>query len=460
MKYKFYYRKYGNIESLLQQLNENIAFLTSYIIDNDNNKIDDVSLDSTIGLLKKIKGKLEDKSKFRLINPICINDCTCVETLEDAIKYSARFTTCGAIENAWRISLSTCTELNKTIDEMAKAINALGNNPENKQIVDDTTKLCQLVRICKHDDFYPLNQLDEQKMKDILKTTIKETYKPSRHFGVISGALLALGIIAFILFGCCSCKNNNKNNRNADRVSITILKEGDKTTFSYSLCDSMAISVEKGDSIIVEKGKNVCAAYPIQVIMRNDSCIVKDTVICLNIKYGMKVDTIVNSVTIFLPYKNNCSKALSREKKDESIQLFLIFKWTLLIIALTLMLIFVVRPIAVKLIESENKQNEKIINEKLRVQTEWQQILQDRYRLENRRVEIELNAIDKESKSEIDERVRANEHKRQMETKEKEIELEKYRINNSSQIAINQLTDKRLRDLNEQIAKVLSSFNQ
>lgn len=454
---KYYFRKYGNLESLVQKLNGNIVYLNSYI----KNKKDEVTEDSTIESLNDLLTKLNNPKTIELEYPFSLSFCNEIKDVAKAINYCTRDDKCSEIESAWRTSRDTCKELKKTVDDMAKAINALGDNPKDAPIVGNKTKICQFVRICKHDDFYPLNQLDEQKLKSILNPTIEETYKTNCRSRIVTGLLLTIGIIAFILFGCCSCKKNTEYNRNIDRISVSIVKEGDKTTFFYSSCDSVTISVEKVDSIIVERENDACEAFPIHVIMKMDSCRVKDSVVCLNTKYVQKVnDTTFNNVTIFQPHKNNCLENPSRERNEGSIQMFLLIKWFLLFITFTLILIFVVRPLATKLIDNESKQNENILNDKLRVQNEWQQILQDRYRLENRRIEIDLNAIEKESKIDIDEQVKAKEHQRQMELKEKEIDLEKTRIYSASQNAANQMYDKRLRELNEQIVKLMSNDNK
>lgn len=451
---KHCFRKYGHIESLIQDFNESIGYLNSFL----SVKISEIVGDAKIKDVQDIHVKLNNKGELKLEDELSIPNCKTVNNIAEAIKYSAKNDKCYDIDCVWRKSRDICEELKKTIDDFAKAVNALSD----EEIVNDNTTMRQILKICNDNDYFPYNIMDEQRMKNILNNTVDISYKSSQ-IVKYAGLGLLFVILAILLLAFCSCSNKKNDNSYGGRISISLFKDDGKATFEHCLCDSIVIGVERNDSIVIDRSDTLCLATSLHIFLMNKCKTIKDTIICLSNKFEYKVtDSSFNKIVVVRVQRCNSSiSGTAVEDNGCSYNIVLpLIKYGFLIIALVVLLVFFARPLITKAIEDESRGNEKILNEKLRVQNEWQQILQDRYRLENRRAEIDLNAIERESKNRIEEQIRRKEHHYQMEIKEKDIDLEKYRIMFSAQNSERQMLDKRMRDFNEQIVKLMSNINQ
>jgi hypothetical protein len=449
-------RRYGHIESLIQDFNESVVCLNSYLSDK---KISEIRSDTTIkGVLEIIK-QLNGKDKLMLEDKICISYGAIANNIAESIKYSACNDKCYDIDCAWRAARDTCEELKKTIDDFSEAVNALGG----EAIINENTFMRQIMRICNDNDCYPYNNnMDSKMLKNILKDTVDVSYKSS-HKMKYCGIVLLIVVLVILLLAFCSCTNKKSDKELGGRITVSLFNDSGKTEFEYCLCDSVVFSVEKNDSISIERDDTLCGTTSIHVYLMNEWTTIKDTIICLNNKYGYKVnDSTFNKIVIAKAQRCD-SSVLEIVIKDNNSSFNValpLIKYGFILVSLIILIFFFARPIINKAIDNENKENEKVLDEKIRVQNEWQQILQEKYRLENRRVEIDLNAVERDSKAKVEECYKQKEHLRRIEIKRMDIELEKFKNSNSTRTAESQMLDKRLRDFNEQIVKLMSNIKK
>lgn len=449
--------KYGDLESLIQDLNASIRRLNTYLKSPKN----EIDASTSIQNLNQLVDDLKESELQLLVNAISFG-CGDISTVAQAIEQCANNEQCARIGRAWRDCLDNCLDVKDTVDAMKTSINNLSTN-----IVNDETKVMSLAQIRDG----AISSLSVGKMKTIYEDTIKESFCPMKSFW--SWFIMAMVLVFIvIMFSLCTCKqNDNKNNDGiglciSDRISD---KKNDKGIEVLIDCNKVEVNLDEVFDSVFNRINTVCFVnkddakknVEIQLLLLSDSCVILDSVCSLNSKFCyLNSDTTTTINRIMIMPLNKCEVVTYCNEKDKSScshDLFKIIVLTLSLVAMLLLFLFM-RPLIERNIDNKNKMNEKILQEKLRVQSDWQEILQAKYRLDIRREEQDLNLREKREKAIIDNETRALEHERHLKVLELEQEHE-YRKslleqNNRSQ----QNDEQRLKDLNEQILKLLNSL--
>lgn len=455
-----YYRKYGNLKSMIQELNTCLRRLNSYL----KEPITEIGALTTIEyLLNDLPTKIKDKNGLVLADSIKF-DCVEVSNVSQVIIHCSENEQCGLIERAWRDCCDSCTDVKDTIDAMKAAINCLPKNNINKEakdIVDNDTIVYKLIQICNQSECDLSSPLNIKEMKRVYEETIKDFYKTRGSMESIwTHVIISVSIVMIMLFLFifCSCTNSNKSN-NLVTVSINADKE------KIALCDKIDRKIDKLDSVRFNNG-DTTVIIKVQMFFLKDSLVICDSVFQIKSEWHyFNTDTTINRIMIIPIHRcyekgtcNNDDKTL--KNKDKALYTHYLFKLVMIaVIIIALLLLFLIlRPVLEKSVDYKNKINEKILYDRLKIQNDWQDILQERYRLENRKEEYQLNIREKQEKARIDNDTREREFFRQRKMREMELEHDYKKALLEQSNRNSQNNDQRLKDLNEQIIKLLISL--
>ncbi len=461
-----YYRKYGDLESMIQDLNASIRRLRSYLSIETKEKTTEIKESTTITDLDNIITNIEARSELKLADSISTS-CGDITTVDQAIKQCSKIEQCARIERAWRDCRDNCLDVKDTIDAMKDAINRLPN-----ATVNGDTNIGSLVQICNRTRDCGASFLSTGKLKTIYEDTIKEPYETNCTKPSPCCIIICLVSVLFLLLGVSllSCKGNeNKTNNGIDlcqcekpnslinyKTVVSINSKECEVCFC-KLCD---IVINQNDTISIAKIDNACMDVMMHLILYNDTTTVLDTSFSLKTDFHYRCKNSpanrIRIIPIIKPEEvNSC-------KKDDcppcSHYLYKTVVCVLIIVALILILL-ILRPILQRNTEYRNKTNEKILNERLKVQNDWQEILQAKYRLDIRREELKLSLTEKRKKSDIDDDVRALEHKRHMEVLKAEQDHEYQKALLEQNNKNNQYDAQKLRDLNTQIIELIKGLS-
>lgn len=461
-----YYRKYGDLESMIQDLNASIRRLRSYLSIETKEKTTEIKESTTITDLDNIITNIEARSELKLADSISTS-CGDITTVDQAIKQCSKIEQCARIERAWRDCRDNCLDVKDTIDAM---ISAIYGSP--KDIVGNNKNIGYLVQICNRNRDCGASFLNTGKLKTIYEDTIKEPYETSCKKPSPCCIIICLVSVLLLLLGVSllSCKGNeNKTNNGVDLcqcekpsglINDMIVVSINHKDCEVCLCKPSAIVINQNDTISIAKIDNDCMDIMMHLILYNNTTTVLDTSFSLKIdfhyiyKYGppneIRIIPKIKREEMNLCKKDNCPPC--------SHYLYKIVIFTLLIVALILVLL-ILRPILQRNIEYHNKANEKILNERLKVQNDWQEILQAKYRLDIRREELKLSIMEKRKKSDIDDDVKIAEHQRHMEVLKAEQEHEYQKALLEQNNKNNQYDAQKLRDLNTQIIELIKSLS-
>lgn len=460
-----YYRRSIHLESLFLDLNDSIRKLNSYI----EPEIGKVGSTTTIKNLSDLIEKLKDTDNIKLKHSIktCCN--VDISNVTQAIENCTNNEKCTHIERNWRECTELCNDVNNEIETMRVDINSLSQN----DIINEDTELCKLIQIrnkCYDILFSVGTPLSSEKLKSIYIETLQEPYKRQCSLNSIwTFILISLGLIlplvVFILT-LCSCSHSmgkceKKSDIRASEKELCTERNNNKTTVGCGLrekdvCVSCLYdtAINWIDTLRITAYNKSIEGNGILLFLLNDSIILSDTIMNSNLNQSY-TDTSINRIQT-TPLNHH--RTVRLDDNDHANSQLLFYAIMLILISTFLLFFFlIIRPLLNNCIESNNKQNERILTDRLRIQNEWQQILQDRYCLENRRVEIYLNGIERKSKFRIDKQIRDQNFQHQIKIKRMEYDLEKSRIHNSYKNAESQILDKRLREINEQIVKLMSN---
>lgn len=459
-----YYRKYGDLESMIQDLNASIRRLRSYL---NEGEIKEIVETTTIKDFKNFFSKIEVRSELKLADPISTS-CGDVTTVEQAIKQCSNIEQCARIERAWRDCRNNCLDVKDTIDAMKDAINRLSND-----VVKDETAIESLVQICNHTRDCGVSFLSTGKLKTIYEDTIKEPYETSCakpfSYTIIIICLVSV-LLLLLVVSLLSCKvNENKANcielcqcENVNSlISYKTVVSINNKECEVDLCKPCNIVINQNDTISIAKIDNTYMDNMMHLILYNDTTTVLDTSFSLKTGFHYKCKNSpanrIRIIPIIKPEGVNLCK--NEDCPPCSHYLYKIVMFALLIVALLLALL-ILRPILQRKTEYHNKTNEKILNERLKVQNDWQEILQAKYRLDIQRGELNLNIREKQEKADIDEhnRDKENAHRKEMAEMEHETELigkalDLYKSLNSQQ---NNISQQQLKDLVTLLSKLTS----
>ncbi len=460
-----YYRKYGDLKSMIQDLNASIRRLRSYLSIETKEKITEIKESTTITSFDNIIISIEARSELKLADPISTGRVD-VTTVDQAIKQCSNIEQCARIERAWRDCRDNCLDVKDTIDAMISAINSLP-----KDIDGNNTNFGYLVQIFNLTRDCGASPLSTEKLKTIYEDTINESYKTSCIESSPCCIIICLISVILFLFGVSlfSCKGNENKTNNCielcqcektnSLINFKTVVSINNKDYNVYLCKPFDTVFSRIDTISIAKIDNACVDNMLHLILYNDTTTALDTSFSLTTGFHYKCkNSPANRIRIIPTIK---PEEVNLCKKDDcppcSHYLYKIVMFALLIIALILVLL-ILRPILQRNTEYHNKANEKILDERLKVQNDWQEILQAKYRLDIRREELKLSIMEKKKKSDIDDDVRASEHQRHMEVLKAEQDHEYKKALLEQNNRSNQNDEQRIRDLNEQIIKLLNSL--
>ena len=456
-----YYRKYGNLESMIQDLNTCLRRLNSYL----EKPITEIGALTTIGyIMNDLPDKIKDKEGLKLTDSIRF-DCGEVSNVDQVSKHCSENEQCSLIERAWRDCRDSCTDVKDTIDAMKAAINCLpknNNDKEAKDIVNNDTIVYKLIQVCNQNECDLSSPLGIEEMKKVYEETIKDSYNTigsmeSTWIHVIISISIVIIVFLFLLFSC-SCTNNNKSN---NQVSVSINANMKK----IALCDKIDRKINKLDSVHFNNC-DTTKIVKVQLFFLKDSLVICDSVFQIKSEWHyFNTDTTINRIMIIPIHrcyeKGACNKndktLKDKDNTPDTNYLFKLIMIAIMIVAL-LLLLLILRPVLEKCVDYKNKINERILYDRLKVQNDWQDILQERYRLENRKEEHQLNIREKQEKARSDNDTREREFFRQRKMREMELEHDYKKALLEQSNRNSQNDDQRLKDLNEQIIKLLNSL--
>lgn len=393
-----HYCEYGDLGSMIIDLNISIRKLNSYL--SEKNRVELVSSLNTITELSNLYGSLNETKNLILKSPI--NVCLFKYTnIDEVIHRCAKSEKCRIIEQVWRICQDKCDILNNAIQSIKNAINEI-----KKDTITDDTQLSQLIKFCGSE---PL--IDFTDVETIYNKTIKEQYETKSICKVICKCLVCFfAFVIIVVFICgmfCSCSNKNIEKE----VSVIIAERNNVDAIHTCYSEIIDKKIIGFDSLTINSNDN---DIEIRLLLLKDSVFVMDTTFILKSEYKYdQSDSLINRI-IIIPTKR--CEVTNNSNMDESnlwSHLFRLIYIILLAGALILILLILRRQW-----ENENEMNQKILNDRLKVQKEWQEILQSRYRLDIRRQELEMSIEEKERKAQIDEDFHRNEHERKMQTED------------------------------------------
>lgn len=460
-----YYRKYGDLESMIQDLNASIRRLNSYL--KQNNKCCEINENTELSGFNNLLKKLDDPKNLELAFSIKLYNGFSVSNVSEVLNKCDGFNQCDRIKRAWCDCRDNCLVIKDTIDTLKSAINSISNNN-----VSDNTKVGCLVRICNVIGDCCTSRLSTEKLKTIYEDTIKEPYETSCKKPSPCCIIICLVSVLLLLLGVSllSCKGNeNKTNNCIELCQCEKHNRliNDKTVVSINskecevcLCNLSDIVINQNDTISIAKIDNTCLDIMMHLVLYNNTTTVLDTLFSLKTDFHYKCKNTPANVIKMIPMIKLEDVNLCKEDDCPpcSHYLYNIVMFALLIVALILVLL-ILRPILQRNTEYRNKTNEKILNERLKVQNDWQEILQAKYRLDIRREELKLSIMEKRKKSDIDDDVKTAEHQRHMEVlkAEQDHEYQKALLEQNNR---NNLNDaQKLRDLNTQIIELIKSLS-
>lgn len=384
-----YPSNYGHLESMIEDLNLCLRRLNSYL----STELNTVSSSTTISDLSDLLLKLKSTDQLCLSVPITLS--LPITNIKEVIGYSALSEECRSIEEVWRECRNVCDDVKNVIDEIREAINALTQNT-----VTNNTNMSQLISICGSKKSSLGHLIDSAMLKTIYDDTINSHYKSKSSCKITCtcwAGVLATILIAVLIYGFfCSCPNISGKN-----IIINEKNVGD--SLQSCSCEIKVKKISRSGSFII--GKN---GYDIgfQIQLFNDSAFILDSTsgMQLDLNY-LKSDSSISKITI--TPNGSCEATSHFTTRDYTVwsSLFRLLIIAILATALTMTLVILKRQSS-----KENEMNQKILNEKLKVQNEWQEILQSRYRLAIRRQELDMNIEEKERKAQIDKSLMRSEH--------------------------------------------------
>ncbi len=309
---------------------------------------------------------------------------------------------------------------------------------DSKQIIDEMKENQQKIREILSSDVPEV--LDDNKM-DIIKKEVEKQYEvPLKmrfpwHYISLFLFLTMLAIAMSTMLSSCNAMKSAGGSDNSISVSFN------KCTFEIS-ADSI---YEKRITEVIEDTiriyvKDTVERYSIFVVFYRDSTVVIDTIVRRDIFFIFPCpDKGINRM-IIVPIKEAGEVIPARrdDMRDCPPCLSLLIK-LLFVTVIAFLLLYFLRPLFLKREDDRNRLDEKVLNERLRVLNEWQEIRQAPYRLRNRSAELVLNSYEKEEKTRNDEVIRAAEHSRKKEINDQEyrthladIALEMVKIVNQS----------------------------
>ena len=400
-----HYCKYNDLGSMIIDLNASIRRLNSYL----SESLEEIKLHDKNSELKELQGKLENTEQLILSNKITVCRKS-VKNIKAARRFSVIIKECKQIVDAWQKCWDLCQDVIFTIESRIAAFNAL-NNKEVLNSDNSNINIQQIILICGSTMSSLEPMIDFEIVKDIYDKTIKEQYQLTSKCKLICKCMLCvLSIVIIGVFICgffCSCSNNNSGKN----ISVIISERNTADTIQTSSCEMIDKKINGLDSLSISKTGN---DMDIQLLLLKDSFFVLDTTFILKSEYKYKISDSLTNRIIIIPTER-CEATNDCSMKDGNLWSHIFRLMIIIILAAVLIMILLMLR---RQWEKEYEMEQKILNENLKVQNEWQDILQSRYRLAIRRQELDMNIEEKERKTQIDEDFNSCEHERKMQTEE------------------------------------------
>ena len=435
-----YYKINKNLESLLEDYNSSIRLLSTYL--EENNRLPVIEHGTTVEQITETVTTINNTEAMKLNSNFTFYVCAKkITTVQEACNHRCNVH-CDEIYKKWR-------RCKIKIEEIVDVINTMKGGINNIHLECSVDNIGQLVSISNSFNGINYERISLEKVDEIYKRTIKDCYDKSLGRIVSFYKVFILVIIAVLLILCFTgcCQNDNNDNR----ISI----RSEKANCTISLCQTLDTIIE-GNAIISYNGRDTIT---IRLLCFDNSTLKLDTTFELSDKREFLIPDTTRQQMVVIPKSNVCTfnTKIVRTGFSSAEHLYKCIKICLILIALVL-IVLITKPLFIKLIDNRNTMDEKILNDRLRIQNDWQDILQANYRLYIKREEMNINLQEKRQRAEIDENENRANHDRNMERTRSEQDLERYRIYMKLQTDYDQRTLININNVNEQLSQIINSL--